>query len=398
MIWEKITSPQKRVERAMRKLFQDRRAQFWGTLGLTMGLIPREDIETAATDCVNIYYNPAYIMGLSEDETIGLLAHEISHPALRHMQRLAYLSDHDLANMAADYELNLDLIDAGLTLPDGALIDQRFKGMAAEQIANVLRRENEEDKEQGNTPRHQPQSGNMMEPSNPDGSPMDSEQIAELAEQWETKVNQVLSAARRAGLFGSDHVPTSLQSVSQTRSQGVALDWRQPLRAFIDQLGSVESTWNRLSRRGMAHGMIWQGEEPVRPSRIAWVIDCSGSMDVTKNKQAAIEAQAALDDSAVDCIDVIYTDTRVKDIDTYEIGDTINLRTYTGGGTDFAAVMDHITNGTEDYAAIVFVTDGETTNWGIDPSVPTLWAITGSQRDTDALKPPFGEKLCLYTS
>lgn len=406
MIWDKVLNPQKRVERAMRKLFQDRNAQFWGILGLGMGLVQagdgciysEADVPTMATDSVNIYFNGPFVMTLSEAQCIGVLAHEISHPALRHRQRLAYLNDHDLANMAADYELNADLLQAGLTLPDGALFDARFDGMAAEQIANVLRRENEEDKRQGNKPRHEPGSGNMLEPSNDDGSPMDSEQVSELNEAWETKVNQALGAARKAGTIGGKHVPTSLQSVKETRSQGRAMDWRQPLRAFIDQLGSVESTWSRLSRRGMAHGMIWQGEEPIRPSLIAWIRDCSGSMDITKNKQADVEAQAALDDSAVDAIDVIYTDTRVKDIDRYEIGDTIALREYTGGGTDFKAVMDHIINGGENYAAIVFITDGYTSSWGNDPGIPVLWAITGSQAETDSLKPPFGEKLCLYTS
>ena len=406
MIWEKVTSPQKRVERAMRKLFQNRNAQFWGSLGLTMGLIPREGIETAATDGINIYYEPSFIMGLSEQETIGLLAHEISHPALRHRQRLAYLNDHDLANMSADYELNMDLVDVGLTLPEGALIDERFRGMAAEQIANVLRRENEQDVQDGRgngqpgqgKPRHEPQSGNMLEPTNEDGTPMDSDQIAKLNETWEEKVAQSLSAARKAGTFGGQHVPTSLESVKQTRSQSVAMDWRQPLRQFIDNLGSKYQTYSKLSRRALGRGQVLPGSKVIRPSKIAWVRDCSGSMDITKNKQADVEAQAALDDMAVDSIDVIYTDTRVKDIDTYEIGDTISVRTYTGGGTDFKAVMDHIANSSEEYAAVVFITDGETTSWGNDPLIPVLWAITDSQKATDALKPPFGDKLCLYTS
>ena len=397
MIWDKITSPQKRVERAMRKLFQDRNAQFWGSLGLTMGLIPREGIETAATDGINIYYEPSYVMSLSEAATIGLMAHEISHPALRHMKRLAYLNDHDLANMSADYELNLDLIDAGLTLPDGALIDERFRGMAAEQIANVLRRENEKDKEQGKTPRHEPQSGNMLEPTNDDGSPMDSAQVAALNEQWEEKVAQALSAARKAGTLGGKDIPTSLQSVTDTRKAMALVDWRQPLRQFIDVLGSKYQTYAKLSRRALGRGQVLPGSKVIRPSCIAWCIDVSGSMDKTKNKQALVEAQAALDDMACDAIDLIYVDTKILHIERYEAGDTIALRDGTGGGTDFASAMDHIGHDS-DYAACVFVTDGQTTSWGADPNVPTLWAITGSQYATDQLKPPYGDKLCLYTS
>ena len=413
MIWDKIKSPQKRVERAMRKLFQKREAQFWGILGLGMGLIQvgdgchysEADVPTMATDTINIYFSGPFVMTLTEAQCIGVLAHEISHPALRHKQRLAYLDDHDLANMAADYELNLDLVDVGLELPDGCLVDERFRGMAAEQIANVLRRENEQDVDDGRgngqpgqgEPRHQPQSGSMMEPTHDDGTPLTSAEQAELTERWDEKVNQALSAARKAGTFGGKDVPSSLQSVKETRGHNSLVDWRQPLRAFIDQLGSTESTWNRLSRRGMAHGMVWQGEEVIRPSLIAWCIDVSGSMDKTKNRQALVEAQAALDDMACDAIELIYVDTTIKRVERYVTGETIVLQDGTGGGTDFASVMTYLANA-DDYAACVFVTDGQTSSWGDDPNIPTLWAITDSQRATDALAPPFGEKLCLYTS
>jgi len=162
-------------------------------------------------------------------------------------------------------------------------------------------------------------------------------------------------------------------------------------------LGSKVTTWARFNRRALGRGQVLPGQRVIRPSVIGWGIDCSGSMDKDINKQGAIEAQAALDDKACDAIEIIYIDTEIKAIDRYEIGDTIVIReSLNGGGTDFRSAMDYIAE--QDYAALVFVTDGQCGgHWGDDPDCPVLWAITGSQKATDRLNPPFGEKLSLYT-
>ena len=268
--------------------------------------------------------------------------------------------------------------------------------MAAEQIYNVVARENEQDKDQGKPERHQPGlGGDMLEPTNDDGSPMDSEGKAALDQEWKTRTSQALGAARKAGMMAGGEVPTSLVNVSDHIFATNLVDWRQPLRAFIDRLGSTQSSWSKYNRRALGRGQVLPGQKVIRPSTIGWFIDVSGSMDKAKNRQALIEAQAALDDKACDAIEVIYVDTAIIGSDHYEIGDTIALRDGTGGGTDFGSAMAWASE--QDFAAIVFVTDGETGDWGIDPACPVLWAITASQRDTDALNPPYGDKLSLYT-
>ena len=42
--------------------------------------------------------------------------------------------------MACDYAINPMLLDAGLTLPKDVLIDNRFRGMSAERIYNLIER------------------------------------------------------------------------------------------------------------------------------------------------------------------------------------------------------------------------------------------------------------------
>ncbi len=89
-----------------------------------------------ATDGVSLYYNPEFVDTLNSATLAGVLAHEVMHPALQHHVRRSG-RDPRRWNEACDYAINPLLLDAGLSLPDGVLIDHRFRGMSAEQIYNV---------------------------------------------------------------------------------------------------------------------------------------------------------------------------------------------------------------------------------------------------------------------
>src|SRR5215472_4070842 len=80
------------------------------------------DIEMAATDGRNIFVNPEYLCGLKVGEQIALYAHEMSHLVGRHPQRFKHYVgmgnikgcpvDHRLANIAADYVINADILES----------------------------------------------------------------------------------------------------------------------------------------------------------------------------------------------------------------------------------------------------------------------------------------------
>jgi hypothetical protein len=71
---------------------------------------------------------------------MGTLEHEVMHPALQHHTRRNG-RDPSRWNMACDYAINPILVDAGLTLPEGVLLEDRFRGMSAERIYNQLEEE-----------------------------------------------------------------------------------------------------------------------------------------------------------------------------------------------------------------------------------------------------------------
>ena len=109
---------------------------------------------TALVDGKNIYYNGAWVEKMPEKQRLGLLAHEVMHPALQHPWRRGNRRM-DLWHKATDYAVN-DIIlrtvnpdgKQAFELPPGGLHDPRFAGMAAEQIYNILLKEEQEQEEQ----------------------------------------------------------------------------------------------------------------------------------------------------------------------------------------------------------------------------------------------------------
>ncbi|ODS60648.1 MAG: hypothetical protein ABS37_17420 [Acidovorax sp. SCN 65-108] len=98
-------------------------------------LCRREEVMVAAVDETlrTIYLNPA--AGLSEQETRFVLAHEILHVALRHMDRQRG-RDHYLWNVACDYVINDWLIQmqVGSAPALGLLHDLELRGLSAEEV------------------------------------------------------------------------------------------------------------------------------------------------------------------------------------------------------------------------------------------------------------------------
>src|SRR5271168_2777759 len=140
MTHETPTSP--RIQKARTALILDH--PFFGSLLFRLKGRECRSVQTMATDGMSIYYNPDFVETLNAATLAGTLAHEVMHPALHHHMRR---SGRDLKrwNVACDYAINPLLIEAGLSLPEGVLLDNRFRGMSAEQIYNLLDSETSQD-------------------------------------------------------------------------------------------------------------------------------------------------------------------------------------------------------------------------------------------------------------
>jgi predicted metal-dependent peptidase len=120
-----------RVLKARAELIQTR--TFYGVLVSQVQPVISRKVPTAATNSKQHYWNPEFVAKQTQKKLLGTQAHESEHDARRHgMRRLG--RDAKEWNICCDYAINCDLIDEGFELPEGALIDRKYKGMSAEDI------------------------------------------------------------------------------------------------------------------------------------------------------------------------------------------------------------------------------------------------------------------------
>lgn len=96
---------------------------FFGTLLFRLKPIETTSVATMATDGVSLFYNPKFAKGLAPEELIGVLAHEVMHPALHHDTRRGD-RDQKLWNQACDYAINPLLLDAARIFGDSMVRHQ----------------------------------------------------------------------------------------------------------------------------------------------------------------------------------------------------------------------------------------------------------------------------------
>ena len=124
------------VTKARARLIQDN--VFFGSLALRLAMKETTKIKRLKTNGKWIKYNPEYVAELSMPELVGVVCHEVMHCVLQHVGKLRRGSRTAKKwNVACDYVANQLIVDAGMELPIGALLDPRFIGMGAEEVYNI---------------------------------------------------------------------------------------------------------------------------------------------------------------------------------------------------------------------------------------------------------------------
>jgi len=393
-----------RIQKARTTLILDH--PFFGSLLFRLKGHECQSIPTMATDGVSLFYNPDFVETLNAATLAGTLAHEVMHPALHHHVRRSG-RDPKRWNVACDFAINPLLVDAGLSLPDGVLIDNRFRGMSAEQIYNLLESESEpeqdsekeggDDESGGEESKDEASSGgDSNEPSAPvteggigqvldapqrDASQPDKETptIEEQAREWDVAVNQATTVARRAG-----KVPAGLNRTLEGAAEA-AVNWRELLRRLWSDTIAADYSWMRPNRRHIWTGLYLPGVIRDGVREIAIAVDCSGSVNARQLALFEAEVRSILEGQRPERVYVLYFDAVVQKVETYEAGQRIDLNPVGGGGTEFGPCFQWLDDRGIRPQTLVFLTDLYGSFPPLGPAYPVLWASTGSQ------KAPFGE-------
>jgi len=349
----------------------------------------KDDVQTACTDGRNTYYGRDYMAKLASSKRKGVILHENLHKAFRHTTVWKHLfkENQTMANMACDYVINLMIMDGDnnfVSLPDGALLDHKYKGLDAGTVYRMIKEE-----AKGGTvhvKRVGDQEGKdvpVIEVSN-ELDEHDWESADGMTnEEKEALAKDVDQALRQGAILAgkmSANVPREIGELLQAK-----VDWREAMREFVTSfcMDKDESTWRRPSRR-------WIGQDVYMPSmigesvgRIVIGIDMSGSIGDEEVGQFLGEVKKICETVKPEGIDLLYWDTRVCQHEKYEQDQLDNLIASTkprgGGGTDPQCIVNYMDKKKIKAECAVILTDGYVSSWGEGWSCPTLWGITTNQ-------------------
>jgi predicted metal-dependent peptidase len=395
-----------RIQKARTSLILDH--PFFGSLLFRLKGRECRSIQTMATDGVSLYYNPDFVETLNAATLAGTLAHEVMHPALHHHMRRSGRNPKRW-NQACDFAINPLLVDAGLSLPDGVLIDNRFRGMSAEQIYNLLESESETDQDSGheaeendpgkdeskdemsgggdsNEPRAPVTEGGIGQVLDAPAPDEETPTIEKQAREWDVAVNQAATVARQAG-----KVPAGLHRTLDGATEA-GIDWREMLRRLWSETTPADYSWTRPNRRHIWAGLYLPGVIREGVGEIAIAVDCSGSVNGRQLRFFEAEVRSILEGQRPERVYVLYFDAAVQKVETYQEGQRVDLQPVGGGGTEFGPCFEWLDERGILPQTMVFLTDLYGSFPVSPPAYPVLWASTGSRHA------PFGEVIPLQTA
>jgi predicted metal-dependent peptidase len=331
----------------------------------------------------------------------GLVLHEDEgHKLHRHLEIWKWMYDIDphLANCACDYVINIKIVDDNkddgfAELPEGGLVDERFRGMDSAQVFNILRQEQDDDDDEGNAPGGKEGDDSQDNESGGDGEPSSSpgggsagldehdwegaqslsdEDKRELARDIDEAIRQGAMAAGKMGGTGNRDIDELLQP---------QVDWREVLREFVQTTctGNDYSTYARPNRRLMSQGIIMPSGISEQVGELVIAIDTSGSIGQRELTAFLSEVKGICDTVKPDKVRLLYWGWSVVGDESYDMHELDGLITSTkprgGGGTDVNCVTEYMAGEGIKPQACIVITDGYLYNgWG-DWTCPVLWTI-----------------------
>jgi predicted metal-dependent peptidase len=437
---------EEKFEAAKQRILLDHR--FFASLMMRMKWGPDTTCKRAWTNGKQVGYNPVFIDTLTTKKTMGVIVHEVFHPMLKHHLRVGN-KNHELWNKACDYAINPVIIRYGFELPDDALLDERFNGMAAEQIYTILLEE-EQQKQEEKKKEQEKQEQDDQDDQEQDGGEKDSEESQNQKDQNDQKEDGGDDDGGDDQSNGKSQDENSEQKGSEGDGQGesetdeiraavddngnpadeaeaakqeseidiavtqaarfaekagqsfngmkrlvegataVETPWEQILSNFVYENAKTEYDWSRPSRRHQ--DFFIPSSHNYKIGETVLVIDCSGSVNQKAFKLFTDNMASILGNIETE-VWVLFVNDSVQS--AYQIKadelDTLEVKGY--GGTDFRPAFNWLKENDVDPKLLIYFTDLECNNFPEEPDFPVMWAAYGWYAEN--AKAPFGEKIIL---
>lgn len=346
------------------------------------------DTETACTNGRDEAYNPHFMDTLTDAEFRFVVLHECYHKMYQHLTIYRDLDaiDHDRANRACDYVINLKLMDEDKTgfikIPDCALYDEQYRGMSAREVFDLLPPSGKGGKGNGKSP--------FDDHDWKGAEKLSDEEKGDLAKQIDEAVRQGSILAGKLGSGGN----RTFDDLLETKQ-----NWKELLRDFVTTTctGKDYSTWKRPSRRYIGADIIMPSGISETMGEIVIGIDTSGSIGGEALASFMGEIKGVCEQVKPSKVRLLYWDTAVcrEEIYLQEELDTLTQSTKPagGGGTDVVCVPAYMAEHSIKPECAIILTDGYLGgDWGTW-TVPLLWVIL----DNKGARPTAGTTIHINT-
>jgi len=402
---------ERKVQKAKITLMRDPRFALWSGILMVGRTSVVDNIPTACTNGRDEKYGRKFVAELKEPELNFVVLHENLHKAFRHLTTWRKLHDenHRLANAACDYVINLKLKDLDpservIAMPKWAdgelkgkpmgLVDERFRGMNAKQVFDLLKQE-QKDRGEGNPcddgdPSDQ-EGGKSRGSSGTDtqegfddhdwdgAKEMTEAEKKELEREIDQAIRQGVMAHQKIAGTGAGDLDLDLLELLEPK-----VDWREMLREFVKSTCHAKDTssWRRVNRRFLSTGTYMPSLIGEKVGHLVVAVDTSGSVGQEELSVFLTEVRGIAEEVKPSQVDLIYWDSNVAAHEEYTesmVGDIINsTKPRGGGGTSPSCVSAYLKDKRIEPECIIVLTDGYVgSDWGSGWTAPVLWAIVG---------------------
>jgi len=351
-----------------------------------------DNCPTAYTNGRDEVYGSEFVKSLDITELAFVVVHESYHKMLRQLTtwNKLFKEDANLANMAADYVVNLAIVNRDpqgtivkMPMKDGkpmGLLDRRFAGMHTKQVFDILKQEQKQKQGGGQGAGQSGASEGFDEHDWEGANQLTREEQEQLAKEVDQAIRQGQITAQKMHGNGGGNLDRELMDLLNPK-----VDWRELLREFVSAVcnGRDFSSWRKPNRRFLSSDIIMPSLVSERVGHMVVGIDTSGSIGGPELSRFLTEVKEIAEKVNPDKVDLIYWDAHVAGHEVYNsgtLGDLINsTKPKGGGGTDPTCVPTYLDEHGIKPECVIMLTDGYVGSWG-QWDVPILWAICGGNK------------------
>lgn len=398
-----IAHRQKLLDRVKADIFQGSDAAFQGPLMASLNFVWTDQIDTSATDYESIFWNPKDFDRLTHTERVASLMHELGHNYRLHGLRQG---DRDQAtwNIAADIIINRGLKDSGYDVDNQWFVGQHreLKGEVEEDLYEELMNQPPASPPQPAPGQGQPKQGQSGQDQSGQGQQSSGQPSPEPAakgksaqaakgrtcschqmppvskEKAQKALQNVVQATQQAKLSGNPGaIPGDVEQLFN-KFLKPKIAWEAHIQQWLTEHLDTRLTYQRPSRRYLAHGMLIKGRVPDEGAleHLVWAFDVSGSITDDMIHRFNSEMKYVKDTYHPKKMTLLLFDTKIRKVVVIEEDDEYTELEIVGrGGTDLREVGEYLEK--ERATAALIFSDLECTPMK-KMNIPIIWVCIGN--------------------